>query len=231
MKKAMILATVVSLSCANAVVAEEQYSKARGAGVFTASAIVGAAVAGPAGMVVGALSGVWLDKKVVKAGQAELIEKDLAQASSTINALEERLTIAEQVQLKYAELAVDELQLELLFKTGATELSESAQEKLALLADFIAKNEQLDIQLDGYADPRGDAAFNLQLSEQRVAAVAKALVMAGIDPARISTHSYGDSQSIAAEGDYDAYALERVVRIELLPMAKDKEVAQLNLPL
>jgi outer membrane protein OmpA-like peptidoglycan-associated protein len=74
----------------------------------------------------------------------------------------------------------------------------------------------LQVKLDGYADPRGDADYNLSLSQQRVDSVAQALVAAGIEPSRIETFYHGAHASTASSGDYDAYALERKVRIQLL---------------
>ena len=115
----------------------------------------------------------------------------------------------------HVELALEELQLELLFKTGQSLISDAGIARLQVLADVMNNNHNLDLRLDGFADPRGDAEYNQQLSDLRVQAVVKALVLAGLDPARINSFSHGDSQSQAAEGDLDSYALERVVRIEL----------------
>ena len=110
---------------------------------------------------------------------------------------------------------LDQLQLEMLFRTGATELTNTGQMRLAALADFLVDNPQIAIRLDGYADPRGDDSYNAQLSLGRVSHVARLLEQHGVDSARIQRFSHGASESVAAEGDYDAYALERAVKIEL----------------
>jgi outer membrane protein OmpA-like peptidoglycan-associated protein len=93
----------------------------------------------------------------------------------------------------------------------------------------MANNDELAIRLDGYSDPRGAAGFNLALSQQRVKSVAEQLKLAGLDPSRISTFSHGATQSQALQGDYDSYALERVVKIELTKKNQASSLAQISL--
>jgi outer membrane protein OmpA-like peptidoglycan-associated protein len=50
----------------------------------------------------------------------------------------------------------------------------------------------------------------------------------GIAADRIETHAHGDSQSEAATGDLDAYALERRVRIRLEAGVSEARVANSN---
>ena len=83
------------------------------------------------------------------------------------------------------------------------------------LAEFLASNPQIAVRLDGYADPRGGEAYNRQLSLGRLNYVARMLAAHGVDPQRIERFNHGSSRSVANEGDYDAYALERAVKINL----------------
>ncbi len=92
---------------------------------------------------------------------------------------------------------------------------------------FLAEQPEIDVMLSGYADPRGDDEFNLELSEQRVRSVADSLQASGVGPERITINAYGDRQSSAVDGDLDAYALERRVTIELSVPAYSAEVASL----
>ena len=46
-------------------------------------------------------------------------------------------------------------------------------------------------------------------------AVKDALVVGGVDASRIAATAHGESGSLAKDGDLDAYALERRVRIHL----------------
>jgi outer membrane protein OmpA-like peptidoglycan-associated protein len=69
------------------------------------------------------------------------------------------------------------------------------------------------LQLDGFADERGDEAYNQELSQQRVEIVRNQLVAAGIDPSRITTTAHGESP--AQDESIDSYALERRVSLTL----------------
>ncbi|WP_339672112.1 OmpA family protein [Dasania marina] len=226
MKKAIVLSTLIAAAAVNPAYAADDRHAGRKAGVFFGSAIAGAMLAGPIGLVVGAASGVWLDDKVE---QADSLAQELQQSNSALQTshhelsrVQSRLLAAEDHSQRYAQLILEQLQVELLFKTGGSELSAAGQQRLAMLEDFMANNPELNLRLDGYADPSGDQQFNLALSEQRVNAVAEQLKLAGLDEQRIATYSHGASQSQAQQGDYQSYAMERVVRIQL---SRDDEQA------
>ncbi len=55
----------------------------------------------------------------------------------------------------------------------------------------------------------------MALSLARAEQVSSVLAAAGVAPERLKVTAMGESASTAAEGDVDAYALERVVRIGL----------------
>jgi outer membrane protein OmpA-like peptidoglycan-associated protein len=100
-----------------------------------------------------------------------------------------------------------------LFRTDEDVLADSTGMKLRQLASSLAANPDVHIQLDGYADERGDETYNQQLSVRRVEHVKEALLAAGIPAARISTDAHGESP--AAEQNLDSFALERRVSMTL----------------
>ncbi len=215
MKKMLLASSLLFAITATTAHAESSFSEARRAGVFFTSAIAGAVVAGPIGMMVAAASGVWLDEQVVKAGELELTEADLAAANFRNDQIGQQLAAAENITEQYARMALAQLQLEMLFKTDDSELTTRGKQRLVMLAEFMTVNPGFTLQLDGYADPRGDSAYNLSLSTDRVHSVAQQLFSLGVEENRISIFSHGDSLSQAKNGDYDEYALERIVRIQL----------------
>ncbi|MGD8697081.1 MAG: OmpA family protein, partial [Gammaproteobacteria bacterium] len=93
------------------------------------------------------------------------------------------------------------------------------------LARMLEENPDVKIRLDGYADPRGESAANLELSGERVGSVREALTARGIAADRIESHAHGAGRSEAATGDLDAYALERRVRVRLQAGDSDARVA------
>jgi outer membrane protein OmpA-like peptidoglycan-associated protein len=200
---------------------------------FLGSTAAGVALAGPVGLLAGALVGAWFSDKLETAADAEAGREALAvartgleqaegrmlQTSREIAALQVQLREAQEASNQYAQLMLEQLELEMLFRTNQPELTEAGQRRLQTLATFLGNNPHINVRLDGYADPRGESSYNMQLSLARASHIARALQELGVDPARIQTFGHGDSQSSAGEGDYDAYALERVVKIKLSPGA------------
>jgi outer membrane protein OmpA-like peptidoglycan-associated protein len=77
----------------------------------------------------------------------------------------------------------------------------------------VAKSPQLKVRLDGFTDPRGSEASNMQLSQDRANAVRDMLLAAGVAEDMLEVNAYGKTQSVAT--DSDGYALERRVRLTL----------------
>ncbi len=221
------LAALVIATAVPATAAIEVETETKEAGVVFGSAITGAVAGGPLGAMAGMLVGAWLGTKVEAADRVDTLQGQVSQAQQRIATLSSELASANAMSDKMAQIALDQLQLELLFKTGEGELTASGAERLAYLADFLVDNATVNIRLDGYADPRGDDAYNQNLSEQRVESVVSWLTSKGVERQRISAFSHGASASSATVGDYDSYAMERVVKIQLT--RGDSNVAQVTL--
>lgn len=225
MKKVIMIATMAAMTVGTQA-ALAQNTEVKQAGAFFTSAIAGAVIGGPVGFLAGAMGGVWLGEELKQAGKASSYEHQLALASDQIVDLNTQLAQAQQLTEKYASIAVQPLELQMLFKTNQSELTSSGQQRVALLAEYLSKHTDVSVQLDGFADPRGSSEDNLRLSKARVEAIATELEQYGLDPQRITTYSHGASLSQATEGDLDAYALERVVKIKLQHNTNNADVAQ-----
>ncbi|MEM0952778.1 MAG: OmpA family protein [Pseudomonadota bacterium] len=212
----LLVCAVLALTTAMpSLAAAKDYTEAKKGMAVIAATTAGVALGGPLGLVGGGLIGAWIGNTLDTAASAEAAKAELAVAQADMERSERALAAARAANEQYAQLVLDQLQLEMLFKTGASELSNTGQMRLVALARFLKANPMVTIRLDGFADPRGNADFNQQLSEARVEHVAARLAEHGINSARIQQFSHGDSRSVAKQGDYDAYALERAVRIEL----------------
>jgi peptidoglycan-associated lipoprotein len=64
-------------------------------------------------------------------------------------------------------------------------------------------------QIEGHCDERGSAEYNLALGDRRARAVKDYLVSLGVDPARLSTISYGEERPFAMGHDEAAWAQNR----------------------
>ncbi len=76
---------------------------------------------------------------------------------------------------------------------SVTLLSGSAKE-LDALADVMLLNAAMKVQLGAHTDSRGEANYNLMLSEERALSAKQYLIERGINPSRIKTRGYGESQ-------------------------------------
>jgi outer membrane protein OmpA-like peptidoglycan-associated protein len=185
-------------------------------------AVVGALAGGPVGLVIGAALGAKIGDTMHQKneridylqGSVDKSEQTVANLNGNIDTLSneiERLqNVArpELVSLLQAGIAMD-----LLFRTDEAVLVDVTGDRLAQLAQTIVDMPDIHIKLDGFADARGDAEYNLALSERRVEFIRDQFVAAGVDPSRINVSAHGESP--AQDESLDSYALERRVSVEL----------------
>lgn len=185
-------------------------------------ALVGAIAGGPVGLVIGAAIGAKLgdamhqkdehidDLQVAVAGSNATVvrlENNVDALSGEIERLQ-NIARPELISLLQAGIAMD-----LLFRTDEAVLADTTGGRLAQLAGTLAGMADIHIQLDGFADERGDADYNLGLSERRVQFIRDQFVAAGVDPSRINARAHGESA--AQDETLDSYALERRVSVRL----------------
>ena len=209
-------------------VAEAGPSRKESIGVGT-GAVVGAAAGGPVGLIIGAAIGAKIgDTLHRKDTEIESLSTSLGASRSRVSSLEldvseldanidvlnaelermQRVARPEVVSLLQAGIATD-----LLFRTDEAVLADTTGIRLNELATTLATMPDIRVQLDGFADERGDEAYNQTLSENRVAFVRDQLVAAGVDGSRISIAAHGESP--AQDDSVDSFALERRVSLTL----------------
>jgi outer membrane protein OmpA-like peptidoglycan-associated protein len=178
-------------------------------------AIIGAFAAGPVGFVIGAAIGAKLGDTMH--GKSERIDtlqgslQDSAQFVDELNAKVEHLQNTARPEL--ISLMQAGIDMDLLFRTDEFVLTDTTGDRLAQMAGTLANMPGVRIQLDGFADERGDAEYNHGLSARRVEFVRNLFIAAGVHPSRISTSAHGES--VAQNPDVDSYALERRVSVKL----------------
>ena len=190
---------------------------------FGGGAIAGLAVGGPVGMIVGALGGAYVAEELEKADQLEGTEQALSVANRDVDMLEAELQ-RQQTQLAHleselrSEVAANDatrLEFQLLFRTGEDQIQAQDYARIDMLASYLERNPEMVVRLDGHADPRGSEEYNNILAKFRTLSVANALIEKGIEKDRVQVSFHGSSASQAATGDYESYALERRVNIEV----------------
>jgi len=105
---------------------------------------------------------------------------------------------------------------DVLFATGKSDLSPDANKGVATLADFLKKNPNRNVLIEGYTDDVGKDDYNLALSQKRADSVKARLVGAGIEAGRITTVGYGKKFPVADNNTKAGKAQNRRVDVIIL---------------
>jgi outer membrane protein OmpA-like peptidoglycan-associated protein len=98
------------------------------------------------------------------------------------------------------------------FATGSATVEARYRDDIADLANMLKSNDDLEVRLEGFADPRGSAEKNKQLAEERIAAVAEVLKEAGVPEDRIQMVPIGaTADASSAVADRGRLQLDRKV--------------------
>lgn len=120
--------------------------------------------------------------------------------------------------LKTAAIAKDTLAKYLpknvLFVQSKSIILPESEPELERLAGFLLRNPKYSLTIEGHTDHIGNAAKNLQLSEQRAQTVATFLIQKGLDQQRITAKGYGDTKPLVREAPGVPNAINR--RVEFL---------------
>ncbi|MEM7297871.1 MAG: OmpA family protein [Bacteroidota bacterium] len=103
-----------------------------------------------------------------------------------------------------------------LFERAKDRILTSSYEQLDLLAEVMKENPDLKIRLKGHTDNKGNARSNLELSQNRVDAVADYLRKKGIGKKRISGIGLGGKYPIASNETEETRQLNRRVEFEIV---------------
>jgi outer membrane protein OmpA-like peptidoglycan-associated protein len=228
MRKTVSAIAALSLITMAPLAAQAAASKQESIGVG-AGAIVGAAAGGPAGLIVGAAVGAYLgdnlhrkdDEIDTLAAELAASRSEVVQLESDIDRMDRNLdTLSAELQRlqhyssqEMVSLLEAGIVMDLLFRTDEAVLADTTGSRLYQLATTLAAMPGVRVQLDGFADERGDERYNQLLSEQRVNFIRDQLVAAGVDATRITAAAHGESP--AQDESIDSYALERRVSLTL----------------
>lgn len=245
--KTQIIALVAAGLVVNSVHAAPKAGKHRGENIGVGSgAVIGAIAGGPVGFLIGVATGGWLgnkmdrdrDTRIALEAEVEDAEARYARAAELTRSLEALLAENEdeidQLRLvmhnqdgAYRDALAEAFEIEVYFRTGEAVLAANVAERVERLGAILAEFDGFSVVVEGHADPRGEVAFNEQLSADRAQAVREALIRAGLDSGVITTRAIGESDSKAGDGDLDAMALERRVDLSIVyPQPRENRVAR-----
>lgn len=161
-------------------------------------AIIGAAVGGATG----ALIGRHMDK------QAAELSADLAGA--------EVERVGEGIKITFDS--------GLMFDFDSYTLTPGTKQNLTGLAKTLNKYDDTNILIEGHTDQTGTTKYNMTLSEKRSEAVARYIELLKVSSSRITTHGYGEEQTIS-QNDQE----NRRVEVAIYANKKMKRAAEKGL--
>ena len=221
MRNTISALTLVCLATALPGAALAKASKEENIGIG-AGGVIGAAAGGPVGFIIGAAIGAKVgDSMHRKDEQIETLADSLDESQVTIGNLKQDIGTLDRELDRMQHVARPELvsllqagiEMDLLFRTDEFVLADTTGSRLAELGSMLASMPDIHVQLDGFADERGDSVYNQNLSEMRVEFVRDQLIAAGVSPSRIDAAAHGETP--AQDQTADSYALERRVSLTL----------------
>jgi len=123
---------------------------------------------------------------------AQLVTPDLGAVNGVVHIIDALLIppqVATEIELNRI-VELDPIQ----FGVGSATILQASQEILEQAAGILIANPVGDVEIQGHTDTDGSDEVNLELSQNRADAVLDFLVGAGVDPARLTSVGYGETQ-------------------------------------
>ncbi len=169
-----------------------------GVGMLVAdNKVKGALVGAAAGAIAGGVIGNQLDKQ-----EADL-RASLASDGITIQNTGDRLIVS--------------LPQDITFGTDSFTVRPTLRTDLNRVADNLLRYPDSSVQIIGHTDSDGEAAYNVDLSQQRANAVADVLQSGGVTFDRLQTYGRGEEQPVASNLTDEGKARNRRVEIVVIP--------------
>lgn len=229
MKKSLIFGAISLAAVVNTQQVSAATTQTKQAAVFSGSALLGAAVAGPIGLIGGAVAGAVIGEDIK---QGDIAKQRADKSEQKISQLEQELAMAEALVDHMEDKTQDldhwlqNLPGEVYFDSSSDKLNKEGLAIVELLAQVIKQSETTKVEIVGHTDPRGTDEFNNVLSQYRAKEVEDKLIQLGIKPDVIASRGEGASHSTAAKGDALGYAFER--RVDIIIHTEDVVAHQDN---
>lgn len=201
-------------------------------------AVIGGILGGPPGVMLGAMAGNVMGRGSALERELETTRAELAKARAALEHQRWRARLREQhyntptvrnvVVASRSALPLDQcsdvskaldqgMAFTVQFRTNSDRVEAHFARHLRRLVRTMENLPQLRVRLDGFADRRGEPAYNRRLSTRRVAAVQRVLLDAGLSSKRIEVAAHGEDQPLFRDADPENLDFERRVLIRVEP--------------
>ncbi|MFN2342611.1 MAG: OmpA family protein [Desulfonatronovibrio sp.] len=133
------------------------------------------------------------------------------------NALQNAVATSDAASIRrQQDVLVATFQSELMFGFDSATIKPGGMNEISRVARVITQYPQTLLRVEGHTDQVGSEDYNQRLSERRAEAVQNALIQQNIDPRRLTSIGYGESQPISSED-----AVNRRVEIRITPIRQE----------
>ena len=163
--------------------------------------------------------------------QAALVEKKSNVAKEEAEVGKKAAVHTSELERKLAELQAKETERGLIltlgdvvFTSDQANLKAEALENLYPMVTFLRENPERHILIEGHTDNVGPESYNLDLSQERAAAVKNFLLRNGISPERITARGYGEEYPVDMNTTKEGRQTNR--RVEIVVLREGKRVEE-----
>jgi OOP family OmpA-OmpF porin len=101
------------------------------------------------------------------------------------------------------------------FETNSSFLTEEGKVALNEIADILASNTTIDMEVQAHSDNTGSAGYNKMISQKRAVSVVKYLAEKSIAQSRLTSLGFGEENPIADNNTKAGRAINRRVEFKL----------------
>ena len=135
--------------------------------------------------------------------QAMKVEKEKSEAIGVVEPLDT------PKPLGISEGRTTEGMLPVYFDFDSSDIRKDQAPRIELNAEFIKKQMDYDIKIEGNCDSRGTNEYNMALGERRALSAKKYLINLGVNESQLSTISYGEERMLLYGNDELSWAQNR----------------------
>jgi len=151
----------------------------------------------------------------LRTAENQLKNSAAARAQALLEARDAQIRQLQSLNAKQTERGTLVTFGDVLFDFDRADLKSNSRDSITTLANYLIKNPDRKVIVEGYPASKGSASYNQGLSERRANAVKNALVHAGVDPSRIVAQGYGKEYPVASNATNSGRAQNRRVEVTI----------------
>jgi outer membrane protein OmpA-like peptidoglycan-associated protein len=158
---------------------------------------------------------------VNKEGYIERTKQFTVEARETTHV---EITLTEKPKLTMVTVEKEEIKIDrqIHFATASAKIKPDSFPLMNEIASVFKSYPEIKmVEIQGHTDDRGSDKYNLDLSQRRADSVRDWLVSAGVEPGRLESRGYGESQPIESNKTKDGRAKNR--RVQFIIKQRDQE--------